>query len=371
MELLLLLLLILFFLVCYFVKKRYNYWAARGVPSVTPQFPFGNVQGVGKSTTIEQRMKQLYLELKGRCVVGGTYVFLSPEVLILDLDLLRNVLVKDFRFFENRGVVSNVGKDPLSGHLFSLEGEAWRKMRAKLSVAFTSAKMRNLHSTLLLVADQFKDHLRPMAEKCAEVEMTRLFARFTTDVIGNVAFGIECNSMKDPDNEFMRMGSEIFAKSRYRSLRRLVIQEFPGLVKLFNLRIIPKYIGDFFLRTVQETVEYREKNNLRRNDFLQLLMELKNSGTVDGGIENANGRLSIEEVAAQTFLFFAAGFHSSSSIMTFAVYELAMNETLQERTRKEIRQVLERHTGELSYEAAMEMRYLDQVIYGEEMRSKK
>lgn len=361
MELLLFLLLTISSLAYYFVRRRYNYWTIRGVPSRKPQFPFGNVKGVGKSITIEQRMKDLYLELKGECVVGGTYIFLSPEVLILDLDLLRNVLVKDFRFFENRGVVSNVQKDPLSGHLFSLEGEAWRRMRAKLSVAFSSGKMKRIHSTLLLVADQFKDHLRPMAEKGAEVEMKGLFARFTTDVIGNVAFGIQCNSMKDSDSEFMRMGSQIFAESRYRALRRLVIQEFPGLVKLFNLRVIPKYISDFFLRIVQETVDYREKNNVRRNDFLQLLMELKNS---DGGDE---GPLhSIEEVAAQTFLFFAAGFHSSSAIMTFAVYELAMNEKLQDRTRKEILQVLGRHNGEMSYEAAMEMKYLDQVIYGKQ-----
>lgn len=148
MELLLFLLLIISSLAYYFVRRRYNYWTIRGVPSRKPQFHFGNVKGVGKSITIEQRMKDLYLELKGECVVGGTYIFLSPEVLILDLDLLRNVLVKDFRFFENRGVVSNVQKDPLSGHLFSLEGEAWRRMRAKLSVAFSSGKMKRIHSTV-------------------------------------------------------------------------------------------------------------------------------------------------------------------------------------------------------------------------------
>ena len=35
------------------------------------------------------------------------------------------------------------------------------------------------------------------------------------------------------------------------------------------------------MNAVQETVEYREKNNVRRNDFLQLLIELKNKGSVE------------------------------------------------------------------------------------------
>jgi cytochrome P450 family 6 len=42
---------------------------------------------------------------------------------------------------------------------------------------------------------------------------------------------------------------------------------------------------------VQETVEYREKNDMKRNDFMQLLIQLKNKGTVDSEweAENQNG----------------------------------------------------------------------------------
>jgi cytochrome P450 family 6 len=32
---------------------------------------------------------------------------------------------------------------------------------------------------------------------------------------------------------------------------------------------------------VEETVEYREKNNVKRNDFLQMLIQLKNKGLLD------------------------------------------------------------------------------------------
>lgn len=51
--------------------------------------------------------------------------------------------------------------------------------------------------------------------------------------------------------------------------------------------------------------------------------------------------------------------------MHFALYELARNPELQERTRKEIREVLQKYNGKLTYEAFQEMIYLRQVIDGE------
>lgn len=44
------------------------------------------------------------------------------------------------------------------------------------------------------------------------------------------------------------------------------------------MRTTPRDVSDFFLGAIRETMDYRENNNVKRNDFLQLLLQLKKCG---------------------------------------------------------------------------------------------
>jgi cytochrome P450 family 6 len=50
--------------------------------------------------------------------------------------------------------------------------------------------------------------------------------------------------------------------------------------------------------------------------------------------------------------------------MTFTLYELALNPDIQERLRADIRDVLAQHDNKLTYEAMLDMKYLQMVIDG-------
>jgi len=69
------------------------------------------------------------------------------------------------------------------------------------------------------------------------------------------------------------------------------------------------------------------------------------------------------EAAAQSFAFFAAGFETSSTAATFALYELAQNHDIQDKVRQEIDEILVKH-GDLTYDAVNEMTYLHKVVNG-------
>jgi cytochrome P450 family 6 len=53
--------------------------------------------------------------------------------------------------------------------------------------------------------------------------------------------------------------------------------------------------------------------------------------------------------------------------MMFISYELALNQDIQDKLRLEINEVLKRHSNEVTYEAIMEMKYLD-MVFNESMR---
>lgn len=72
----------------------------------------------------------------------------------------------------------------------------------------------------------------------------------------------------------------------------------------------------------------------------------------------------MEQAAAQAVVFFAAGFETASTCMTFAVYELARNPDKLKLLQSELDSVIAKHGGQITYEGIQEMEYLDQVING-------
>ena len=58
--------------------------------------------------------------------------------------------------------------------------------------------------------------------------------------------------------------------------------------------------------------------------------------------------LSMNSLAAQVFVFFVAGFETSSTTMMFCLYELSLHQDIQDRLREEIDVVLQKHDGKLT-----------------------
>ncbi|XP_037902820.1 probable cytochrome P450 6a14 [Hermetia illucens] len=340
-------------------KKRFAYWKDRGAAYVEPTIPFGNLPI--RQVHFIDTTDPIYKQKKPGYPFMGAYFFRNPVVIPTDLDFIQNILVKDFSYFHERGMYVNEEDDPLSAHMFSLDGDKWKSLRGKLSPTFTSGKMKFMFPTVVDVADRFNSTLSEILETESELELRDLLARFTTDVIGTCAFGIECNSLKNPNCKFRNYGAKIFDEPLHGPLVHLFLMLYPNVARKLHLRFFRKEVEDFFMGVVRETIDYREKNNVRRKDFMDLLIQLKNGVALDEHAQKL-GRLTFEEIVAQAFVFFAAGFETSSTTMLFSLYELALNPDIQEKARQEIETVLMKYEGKLTYEAVKEMVYVDQII---------
>lgn len=281
----------------YFIRKRYSFWLDRDVPFVKPIFPFGNLKGVGKKFHSCDLMKKLYNENKHRGPFVGLYFFLSPVVLLTDLDLIKNVMSKDFSIFHERHFYHNEKDDPLSAHLFAIDGSKWKNLRTKLTPTFSSGKMKFMFNTVLEIGERLSDRLNVVVSEAGnqrvEIEIKNYWARYTTDVIGSCAFGLECNTLNDKDAIFREMGRQVFEEPRRSMGAQMLLTQMKEWANYFGIKQLPDKPAKFFYNIVKETLAYRQSNNIERKDFMHLLIDLKNNPNPE------LGALTDNEIAAQ------------------------------------------------------------------------
>lgn len=341
-----------------YLAANQNFWKKRGIPGPEPELAFGNVrmmmrgkEGAPSFTT------RLYNEYKDQPVIGF-FLRRQPVLLIKDPELIKEVLIKDFSKFANRGLFKSDPANPLSDHLFSLEGKRWRPLRMHMSPVFTSGKLKGTFALILECTKQLEASLEKLLAKGEPIEVRDLAARYTIDVIGSCAFGIETNSLSETENEFMRAGRQIFATNFYKILRIRILQILPWLHRLISYAWpIDKNVNELIMKITKETLDYRERNNVVRPDFINTLLELRRHPEKLGDIELTDGLL-----AAQAFVFFAAGFETSSTTIGNTLYEMALNQEIQDKLREEIWEYEEKNHGEWLYETIKQMKYLDKVF---------
>lgn len=141
----------------FYMSKSLSYWKNLGVVCDKPSLIFGNLGGVGQHIHLAKKIQETYEKYKFGNKFCGFYFLRDPRLIILDLELMKNILIKDFNHFVDRGIFHNEKDDPLSAHLFTIEGDKWRNLRNKLSSTFTSGKMKMMFSTIAAYSNDLVD----------------------------------------------------------------------------------------------------------------------------------------------------------------------------------------------------------------------
>ncbi|XP_012531214.2 cytochrome P450 9e2-like [Monomorium pharaonis] len=339
----------------YLSRKNPNEFQQHGIP----YFEEYSLERIWKmfvqSKCVAEFIKEMY-EVHSDAKYIGAFNFSQSVILIRDLELIKSVAIKNFDAFQDHLFFGNEAQDPLFGtNLIALRGDKWREMRTLLSPAFTASKMKAMFQLISECAVNFSEYLMNVPSDKRVMEMKDIFTRYANDVIATCAFGINVDSMRERENDFYMFGKKATNFNAIAILKVLLHQHMPSLVRLLNIKLIDDCTNAFFVNLVADTVRTREEKGIIRPDMIQLLMDSRSK-------REPGRELTILNMTSQAFIFFFAGFDSSSTLMSFAAHEIAVNPDVQEKLQIEIDQVLEDTNGQPSYEAINEMKYLNAVI---------
>jgi len=73
--------------------------------------------------------------------------------------------------------------------------------------------------------------LEPIAANGEDFDVRDTISRFNTDVISSCAYGIEINSLENPDHIFRKMGMKVFEAKTMTLIRNLTAFFLPDLAR--------------------------------------------------------------------------------------------------------------------------------------------
>lgn len=145
------------------------------------------------------------------------------------------------------------------------------------------------------------------------------------------------------------MGNLFWKPPIFDSLKSFFGMCNPKMARKMRVSSMPKKVNDFFHKIFLQALDERQLNGVDRNDFVQMLLDLKD-------------KFSPTEMAAEVFLIYVAAFETSATAMSFALYELALNQEIQNRLRNEIKVGIEENDGKFTYEIFSSFKYLNMII---------
>lgn len=340
----------------YLMVKRIRFWAywnKRKVPGVKDiHYCFGSYKKFVLNEGGPSEVKWIYDLFLGHKYFGLSGMF-EHKLVICDPDLIKQILEKDFDYFINRTKVSN--RKSLYHDMFIIRNEEWKNTRQTISPAFTMDELKNMFHIVVQKCKKFENFIKVTEADKKETECVKLVSRFITEIIGSYIFGIEMDSTLENETPF-RKTTQDFLKINKENKLSLLIKTIYHKCTTIDTKLTSQK-KTFFSNTIKETLNERQNRiDLNRNDFIDFLLQTKRKS------EPHQQLINDKFITEQALTFLSSGFETTSSLCGFVLHELAYNWKVQEKVYREIVSVLDRHNGELSYDAVSEMAYLETVV---------
>lgn len=241
-----------------------------------------------------------------------------------------------------------------------MRNQAWKDLRSVMTPTYSTSKIKRMFELFVESGDGLLDFISKDTNLGSDdgINVTDLFRRIVINTTCSVAFGIDSKSY-EPETSIYHKMSKTF-EFQFHGVGYLKI--YPILLigkRIIQLEHMKETVIKFFKNSIAESIEYRKKNKIHRNDFLNILLETRDAVKK----ENKQINLTDDVLFAQCIVFFLAGYINVVVFLVYTIYELARNPIIQQTLRDEIQELLEKE-GKLTYEGINGMKYLDCVLTG-------
>ncbi|CAL1529344.1 unnamed protein product [Lymnaea stagnalis] len=314
---------------------------------------------------------------------GDTVGLNMGDMLLLtrDLDILRNVMVKDFNNFVDRSLLI-ASNSPLEKGLFFLNGQDWRRIRHVTTPSFSTGKLKQVSGHLNESAARLARVLEEYAQRDDLVPIKHLMGQFTSEVIARTAFSLNTDCVGKGDDEFTRYAKKIF-KIHGVLMNLLMLIMFQNkrlhrfLVKTMKLQLVDsvsedadQYFVSILESALKERHELASQGKKPHPDLFQNLIVAQEAGSKaeENSTDNSAGTsgekiprtMTHEELLGQSMLIIFAGFDTTASTLQMCFYYLAKHPEIQEKVYQEITRTVTSESP--TYEDVAQLRYTEQVL---------
>lgn len=351
-------------------SRHRNYWRNQNVAHEKFSLFFG------------PQMKQLYKPLHvvdqelyrkhGR--LFGSFEDGKPVLYVAEPDLLKLILVKDAGLTQRK--VVEVDDPVMRNVMLNVAPDQWKKLRTATSPAFTSGKLRKMQAIINSCARLTSEHLKKAATASEDVDMKGFYGLFSLDAVASCSFGVKLSPNSPEQGSFIRSArNAFFAEVTPSVVLNALVQK---LGHTFRKRVFNGKAFDFYKNATIDIIKNREENNIRHEDFLQMMMNAKEvaketsaseekavfGSDFEGSAQKPQNvkNLTEDEALAQCVLFFLAGQDTASTTASFASYLLAVNTHAQEKLQAEVDDCFRKHGSSPSYDVVSKLPYLDCVV---------
>ncbi|KAG8532742.1 uncharacterized protein KY384_002619 [Bacidia gigantensis] len=221
------------------------------------------------------------------------------------------------------------------------EGDEHRMQRKNLMPAFAFRHVKDCYpifwdKSCKLVARLMTEEVGSQTKESLEsgpvkVEIANWISRATLDIIGTAGFGKDFNALDDPENELNATYRKVLQPTRAGQMLAFMGMVLPSWL----IRSLPVATNN----NIAQAAEYIKKvaRQLIGDKKEKIRLEGKRTETDILSVALESGGFTDEELVNQLMTFLVAGHETTATAMTWGLYLLCQNPSIQTRLREEIR----------------------------------